>query len=412
MAIEEKQLIRWNPTSSEYKQDPYLQFSKCLEFNPVQKGNFNEWILFRHNDIKQILRSEEFETTDLAGYFEIKEPIIFKNTSQCPYLAKSSKKWLMYLNDEQHLIGRLLIEQTLKEYDYDEIVSTNVKQWIDINFDDENLDLGYVASILPILIFCSFYQSNGFNDVWYNYEKLKNTSHLLSLSQEIYIPIKAYQAINVEAEWLFELIANDFDNPDLPKNSFIRHICKHNLALEKPLLKDELISLITLVFFASIETTVDTLTMTMFELLKQPDLLEFIEKATEKQINVLVEELFRFASPQQFTIRINKNPIKIGGYEIPSGSKLFLCLASANRDPSVFENAQQIVPERGYNPHLVFGSGSHSCIGAKLARLTLRDLLKPLALCLKKYRLSEHDDVVWQKSVLMRGIKNLYVTKK
>jgi hypothetical protein len=44
----------------------------------------------------------------------------------------------------------------------------------------------------------------------------------------------------------------------------------------------------------------------MFELLKQPDLLEFIEKATEKQINVLVEELFRFASPQQFTIRINK----------------------------------------------------------------------------------------------------------
>ncbi|WP_435356613.1 cytochrome P450 [Emticicia sp. SJ17W-69] len=412
MAIEEKQLIKWNPTSSEYIQDPYPQFSKCLEFNPVQKGNFSEWILFRHSDIKQILRSDEFYTTDLSGYFEIKEPIIFKNTAQCPYLAKSSKKWLMYLNDEMHLIGRALLEQTLKEYDYDEIVSTNVKHWLDQNFKDENLDLGHVASILPILIFSSFYQPNDFKDVWNNYEKLRNTSHHLAMSQGIYVPIKTYQAINKEAEWLFELISDDFDNPDLPKNSFIRQICKHNSALANPLSKDELISLISLVFFASIETTVDTLTMSMLEMLKQPKLLDFIEKANERQVNVLVEELFRFASPQQYTIRINKNPIEIGGHEIPSGSKLFLCLASANRDPSVFENAQQIVPERGYNPHLAFGSGSHSCIGAKLARLELRGLLKPLALCLKKYRLSEQDEVVWQKSVFMRGIKNLYVTKK
>lgn len=63
-----------------------------------------------------------------------------------------------------------------------------------------------------------------------------------------------------------------------------------------------------------------------------------------------------------------------GGYEIPRDTEIIALLASANRDPEIFEDPDRFdvaryAPGRDSPAHLSFGGGAHFCLGAHLARL-------------------------------------------
>lgn len=81
-----------------------------------------------------------------------------------------------------------------------------------------------------------------------------------------------------------------------------------------------------------------------------------------------LEELLRFDSPVQFTLR-RSSGVEIAGTRVPDGDYVALLIGSANRDPTRFERADELVPARDPNPHLAFGAGLHGCLGAGLARL-------------------------------------------
>ena len=73
-----------------------------------------------------------------------------------------------------------------------------------------------------------------------------------------------------------------------------------------------------------------------------------------------------------------------------------ICLASANRDPEVFDNPNAFVPERQPNPHLSFGTGKHYCFGAKLARMHLKVMLTGILNSLPDWEL-QSDFPVYKK---------------
>jgi cytochrome P450 len=64
-----------------------------------------------------------------------------------------------------------------------------------------------------------------------------------------------------------------------------------------------------------------------------------------------------------------------------SGDTVYLSIASANRDPGVFDNpdAFDITRPSGGPAHLSLGVGSHFCLGAALARLELGSLFTAVA---------------------------------
>jgi cytochrome P450 len=96
-------------------------------------------------------------------------------------------------------------------------------------------------------------------------------------------------------------------------------------------------------------------------------------------IPVAVEESLRRDSPSMFTTRIAAEDVVLGGAMFCKGEKVLLGLASANRDESVYPDAEDFRLDRsGQPPHVAFGWGSHLCLGANLARLvgiTLLDVL-------------------------------------
>jgi cytochrome P450 len=55
-----------------------------------------------------------------------------------------------------------------------------------------------------------------------------------------------------------------------------------------------------------------------------------------------------------------------------------LVYPSANRDEAVFDDPDSVELARDPNPHISFGFGTHFCLGAHLARLTLRVALEEL----------------------------------
>ena len=67
-------------------------------------------------------------------------------------------------------------------------------------------------------------------------------------------------------------------------------------------------------------------------------------------------------------------------------------IASANRDESVFDQADEFVIDRQPNPHLAFGYGIHNCLGAHLARLEGRIAVTGMLNALGGIEISETAD--------------------
>jgi cytochrome P450 len=133
---------------------------------------------------------------------------------------------------------------------------------------------------------------------------------------------------------------------------------------------DQIICTVILLLNAGHEATVNTLGNGLHALLSLERSFEQIKSETE-DINDVVEELIRYDSPLQFFQRYALEDIEIGGHNISKGSKVAILLGSANRDPRIFENPDQINFKREMKDHSSWGGGIHFCIGTHLAKLEL-----------------------------------------
>jgi cytochrome P450 len=78
----------------------------------------------------------------------------------------------------------------------------------------------------------------------------------------------------------------------------------------------------------------------------------------------------RYDSPVQFTTRIARSGLRVGGVTPPEGAVLLLLLAAAGRDPEVFADPDVFdIARADAHNHLAFASGPHFCLGASLARV-------------------------------------------
>jgi cytochrome P450 len=91
-----------------------------------------------------------------------------------------------------------------------------------------------------------------------------------------------------------------------------------------------------------------------------------------------VEEIMRLSGPAQFDPRLVEECVMLGGANIAEGDIVWMITGAANRDPEVFPASDSFILDRSPIQHLAFGGGTHSCIGAPLARLVARIALRCL----------------------------------
>jgi cytochrome P450 len=92
-----------------------------------------------------------------------------------------------------------------------------------------------------------------------------------------------------------------------------------------------------------------------------------------------VEEFLRLYTPYRGFARSARREVELHGRRIQPGEPIALVYASANRDESVFPEADQFRLRRpNIRQHLAFGRGPHMCAGIALARQELRLALEEL----------------------------------
>ncbi|MGW6269153.1 cytochrome P450 [Streptomyces sp. NPDC055060] len=125
-------------------------------------------------------------------------------------------------------------------------------------------------------------------------------------------------------------------------------------------------------------TTPHTVSGTVHALIERPE--QFAKaQADPSLVPNLVEEGLRWTSAACNFMRYAVSDIRIGGGVIPARGAVVAWIGSANRDASHFSDPHAFDLTRGNAKRQVaFGFGPHFCIGAPLARLTLRVFFEEL----------------------------------
>ena len=125
------------------------------------------------------------------------------------------------------------------------------------------------------------------------------------------------------------------------------------------------------------ETTTSLMTNLLWRLLEHPEQLALVRRAPER-LEAAIEESLRYDPPVLGLYRTTTRSVQIHGETIPSGAKVYINYAAANRDASVFANPDVFNIERDRKRHMSFGLGTHFCLGAPMARLETQIAFKNL----------------------------------
>ena len=149
---------------------------------------------------------------------------------------------------------------------------------------------------------------------------------------------------------------------------------------------DEFIGALTLLVIGGNDTTRNTMSALVYALDQYPDQRAALEADPALTDNA-VSELIRWQTPLAHMRRNAVRDVELEGQTIRAGDKVVLWYISANRDESVFPDAERFdVRRENARRHLAFGYGVHRCVGARLAELQVRILIEEMA----KRRLRAH----------------------
>jgi beta-dihydromenaquinone-9 omega-hydroxylase len=169
---------------------------------------------------------------------------------------------------------------------------------------------------------------------------------------------------------------------------------------------DELFFFALLLLLAGNETTTNLLSAMFLTLAETPDQFEAIRSDPDALLGSAVEEQLRFSSPIQCFYRTARTDYPVGDAIIPAGARVALLWGAGNRDPRQFDDPDSFVAAR--NPsHVAFGSGVHLCLGAGLARMEAKAVLRELV-----ERVGRIDIVgtpQWTTNSSLRGLEELRV---
>lgn len=153
------------------------------------------------------------------------------------------------------------------------------------------------------------------------------------------------------------------------------------------------------------ETTMSLIGTGTLALVQHPDQWDRLKRGKVPPATA-VEELLRFGSPIQMTIRYARKNCSLDGCNIRKGEQVCLLLGAANRDPDVFTDPETLDISRIPNRHLAFGHGIHHCLGGSLARLEARIAFELLPAEIQRMEIVGRGPV-WRESVLVHGLTSL-----
>jgi cytochrome P450 len=214
-------------------------------------------------------------------------------------------------------------------------------------------------------------------------------------------------ALNMTAyrHYLRELVASKAGNR---ADDFTSALLSIHDEQPEQLSHEEIASILFSLSFAGHETTNYLIGNLLRRLLEERSRWEAV-LAEQALIPGAIDETLRYDPSVPVWRRLTKRPVRIAGVEIPEGAKLFLWLAAAGRDPSVFPDPHVFDMHReNAKHHLAFGKGIHFCIGSTLGKLEARLALEALSNRFPRLRLIPDQTLSFHPNISFRGPQALW----
>lgn len=137
----------------------------------------------------------------------------------------------------------------------------------------------------------------------------------------------------------------------------------------------------------SLDTTISAISSALHLFATHPEQWQILRE-DRSLINNAINEVLRFEAPVRAFARHTSSETDIAGVRIPSGARVLVIYASANRDEREWDRPDAFDIRRDANRHLGFGQGAHACAGQGLARLETSAMLRALADRVKRIELT------------------------
>ena len=146
----------------------------------------------------------------------------------------------------------------------------------------------------------------------------------------------------------------------------------------RQLTDDEARAVLQLLLLGGIETTTLLLGNLLHRVIVEPDLARRL-RAEPTRYEAAVEESLRLDAPTLGLFRTPNEACVVRDVTIPKDAKTMVLFAAVNRDPALWEEPDRFRLDRDevqLRRHYGFGHGIHLCLGAPLARLEGRVVLR------------------------------------
>ena len=214
-----------------------------------------------------------------------------------------------------------------------------------------------------------------------------------SIHKLIYTPKASgdYPSVVNGVGWVFERCLQEFrkyrEKP--PQDNLLSYFA-HEKMDGRWITDDELLSFSNNILAGGVDTTTALTTHTLVYLAQNPDERQRLTDDITL-LPIAREEFVRYFTPMHGTARNARRDTSIHGADIKTGERIYLSWSSANRDPEIFDNPEEIDMSRYPNRHIAFGAGAHRCIGSFMARVAFEEMVKAVLERIPDYQVHVHN---------------------
>jgi cytochrome P450 len=351
-----------NLFADETRRHPFPLYDQLRSRSPVLHvpPPFDLWMIFDYEGVKRALCDHDS----------------FSSAVPAP------KEWFNFFDPPRHTKLRALIARAFTPR-----VVTNLeprirvlsREFLDRTIERGAMDLATDYSVpLPMMVIAEMIGIPTAD--WPRFKRWSDTILKLSYTlrgmegEESATALTGFKEVTVEMNaYLTDMIA---ERRAAPKDDLLTRLVDAEVDGER-LTQEEILGFFQLLVVGGQETTTNLINNAILCLLENPDQLARLRAAPDL-LPSAIEEVLRYRSPLQWTMRTPRRDIEMHGQVILAGKLVLPMIGSANRDPRHFPDAGRFDVTRDPNPHVAFGHGIHACLGAPLARLEARIALADL----------------------------------
>jgi cytochrome P450 family 135 len=156
----------------------------------------------------------------------------------------------------------------------------------------------------------------------------------------------------------------------------------------RPMSDEELCDNMRLLLIGGHDTTAATIAWTLERVTHNPVALDRLESAVgagdDAYVDAVIQETLRMRPIFPFSVRMTKQPLEVEGLVVPAQTIVVPYIALVHRRPEFYPDPDEFRPERflaarpGTYSWIPFGGGIYRCLGASMAMLEARIVIRTL----------------------------------